>query len=600
MRLGVHVAGVRPCTKLGFQLLHGCFVDVHHDHAIHRQRDREPALQRVAQPPGEARVQGGLREQCRQQQAACRRGQHANEGAVQRSLHEVLQRTGMKGNSSVIPRRATASGATRGGMRSPAVPWQLRPMRRLATLVAVLLLAAALMPLPRAVAAQTGLEDLLARAAALSAAAQHREAYALLAAEEDEHIGEIPFDYALGRAALNAGLPDRATLAFSRVLALDPGHVGARIDSGRAFLALGNHAQARAVFEALLELDPPPALRSQLLVYLGQAGDARGRGLALRGYLGIAAGHSNNVNQAPAAGQVFVPGLLATLQLSDQNVRKADSYASVFGGIEGALPLQGRASLIGSAEFVQRSNRHESDFNVGGILGGLGMAWSGERYLLRAQAQAARSTLGGEASRDVNAVSLDAIDTGAGGRADFAFLLAGTSRYATPDLQVFDANFVTFGAGAMFRIAETSTISVAILADTDRDRGGNPSGNRDAYGFRATGETADRFQAQTGRSSRRAAVQLRRIRPVVPRRAQRRSRGLRGLPAVRRRAQAPAAAWRNAVGAELEHSYLRVSAHRLVARAAAGLPLDRSRSVTRLQQLAFEGAIAPVGPALAV
>jgi tetratricopeptide (TPR) repeat protein len=361
-------------------------------------------------------------------------------------------------------------------------------MRRLAFRLAILLLAAALMPLPRAVAAEPALQELLARAAALSAAEKHRDAYALLAAEEDTHIGEIAFDYALGRAALNAGLPDRATLAFSRVLALDPGHVGARIDSGRAFLALGNRAQARATFEDLLALDPPPALRAQLLVYLGQARSTRESSLALRGYLGISVGTSNNVNQAPAQGQVFVPGLLETLQLADQNVRKSDSYASLFGGGEVSLPLQGRASLIGSAEFSQRSNRHESDFNVGGLLGSLGLAWGGERYLLRAQAQAVRGSLGGRTSRDVNALNFDAIDTAASGRADFAFLQLGSIRHAIPELQIFDADFTAFGAGSLFRIAESSTLSVALLAGADKDQGGNPSGDRRVFGIRAQGD----------------------------------------------------------------------------------------------------------------
>jgi tetratricopeptide (TPR) repeat protein len=194
-------------------------------------------------------------------------------------------------------------------------------------------------------AAQSEVADLLARANELSLAGRHADAYALLAAEEDTHIGEIDFDYALGRAALNAGRPDRATIAFTRVLALNPGHAGARIDMGRAYLALGNRAQARAEFEALLALEPPPALRAQLLVYLGEArGEGRSRAAA-RGYLSVFAGTSTNVNQAPGQSQVFVPGLVAVLQLADQNVAKDDSFSGIGGGIEAAMPLCGQRLL---------------------------------------------------------------------------------------------------------------------------------------------------------------------------------------------------------------------------------------------------------------
>lgn len=362
-------------------------------------------------------------------------------------------------------------------------------MRHRARQLAALLLAALLATAPCLVAAQSALADLLQRAAALSDAGKYPEAYALLSAEEDTHIGEIAYDYALGRAALYAGRPDRATIAFSRVLALDPGHAGALIDSGRAYLALGNRAQAEAAFEALLALDPPPAIRAQLLVYLAQArGAERRAGAALRGYLTVAAGTSSNVNQAPGQGPVFVPGLPAVVQLSDQNVRKDDSFASMGGGLEFATPLSERASLIGSGEFLVRANAHESDFDVGGAAGSVGLAWSGDRYLLRGQVQLMRNTLGGETSRDVKALSFDVSETtspkpGAFGVL-FGFLHLGSYRHPRTDLQVYDADFVSLGAGMTTRFDEKSTASVALVTGYDDDKGGNPSGDRRGLGGR--------------------------------------------------------------------------------------------------------------------
>jgi outer membrane protein len=366
-------------------------------------------------------------------------------------------------------------------------------MRRRARPLVALLLAALLLAAPCLVAAQSALADLLTRAAAMSDAGKHAEAYALLAAEEDTHIGEIAYDYALGRAALNAGRPDRATIAFARVLALDSGHAGALIDSGRAYLALGNRAQAEAAFEALLSLDPPPAIRAQLLIYLGQArGAERTGGAALRGYLTVAAGTSSNVNQAPGQGPVFVPGLPTVVQLADQNVRKDDSFASLGGGVEAATPLTGRVSLIGSAEFLARANAHESDFDVGGLAGSLGLAWSGDRYLLRGQVQLMRNTLGGETSRDVKALSLDISETTSPTPGSFGvlfgFLHLGSYRHPPEDLKVFDADFVSAGAGVTTRFDEKSTLSVALVTGLDEDKGGNPSGDRRGIGGRIAWE----------------------------------------------------------------------------------------------------------------
>lgn len=340
---------------------------------------------------------------------------------------------------------------------------------------------------PGRVAAQSEIGDLLARASALSEAGRYAEAYALLAAQEDTHIGEVDFDYALGRAALNAGRPDRATIVFSRVLAIDSGHAGARIDMGRAYLALENWAQARVVFEALLALDPPPALRAQLLLYLGESrGESRARAAA-RGYLSVFAGTSTNVNQAPGQSQVFVPGLVAVLQLADQNVGKDDGFTGVGGGVEAAMPLRGRVSLIGNAEFLSRWNAHETAFDVGGVAASAGLAWAGERHVVRSQLQMVRNTLGGSTSREVRAFSLDFAERspapGTPG-AMFAYLHAGGFRHPPVDLQIFDADFVAAGVGATVPIDRKSTASVVFMAGSDNDRGGNPSGDRRGMGAR--------------------------------------------------------------------------------------------------------------------
>ena len=55
-------------------------------------------------------------------------------------------------------------------------------------------------------------------------------------------------------------------------------------------------------------------------------------------------------------------------------------------------------------------------------------------------------------------------------------------------LEIFDADFVTVGAGANVQLDGKSTISVAVLAGGDNDRGGNPSGDRRGLGFRMSWE----------------------------------------------------------------------------------------------------------------
>jgi tetratricopeptide (TPR) repeat protein len=339
-----------------------------------------------------------------------------------------------------------------------------------------------------AAAAGEPLAELLARARSVASSQGPAAAYELLAAAEDEHIGEIEFDYALGRAALDARRPDRATLAFARVLALEPLHAGALIDTGRAYLALGNAAQARAAFESVLSLDPPPAVRDQVRALLARGGAAPEGRLALRGYVEASAGWSSNVNQSPAAAQVFVPAFGANFDLAQQNIARSDSFLGLAGGIDAALPLDASVSLIGGAEFLQRWHRHETAFDLGavGLRGGLALA--GEERLTRAQLVTMRSDLGRDPARETAALSLEHIvSLRAAGALSF-FAQGGAFRHPLESLRIFDANFLTLGA-TLQALGERSSALLGVAAGGEDDTGGNPAGDKRLFAVRAAAET---------------------------------------------------------------------------------------------------------------
>src|ERR1035437_9210718 len=93
--------------------------------------------------------------------------------------------------------------------------------------------------------AASALEKLLTEAEALIQGAKPIEAYALLDPKDFEYSGNSRFDYLLGISALDSGHPDKATLAFERVLAVDPNFAGARLDMARAYFHLGDLARAK-------------------------------------------------------------------------------------------------------------------------------------------------------------------------------------------------------------------------------------------------------------------------------------------------------------------------------------------------------------------
>lgn len=340
------------------------------------------------------------------------------------------------------------------------------------------------------------LADLLARAKSLFSSGKFIDAYELLASAEDTYIGVIEFDYAFGRAALEAGRPDKATLALSRVLALDPSHAGALIDIGRAYLALGNYEQARVTFETLLGLNPPPAVRTQLQAYLEQARAAgrdlspRPGGLSPRGYLAAILGRSTNVNMSPGQSQVFVPVFGAIYELSKQNVAKADGFAGVMAGMDASLPVNDTYSLIGGGEFSQRRNDHESLFNLGGLGMRLGIAAATQTQLMRAQLFTGREYQGDSPSRDMNALGVDYLRSAGPDTQLLAFAQKGRLRYLPETIKIYDADFATLGIGASRKFAGESTAFVTISTGYQNDVGGNPSGDRDQLRLRVGADTA--------------------------------------------------------------------------------------------------------------
>jgi len=338
---------------------------------------------------------------------------------------------------------------------------------------------------------RSALAELIAGANALSGAGKPAEAYELLLSAEDTYIGTIEFDYALGRAALEAGHPDKATLALSRVLAQDPGHAGASIDMGRAYLALGDNVRARSTFERLLALDPPPPIRAQLQAFLDIANaplsPPANRSFS-QGYLAALLGYSNNVNQAPSQSAIFVPGLGSNFQLPGQNVKKPDSFAGLQGGMDLSRALNDTFSVAFGGEFLGRRNFHESDFNVGGFGAYLGLNAVKGAHAARVQALAARDYLGGTANRNLENLTFGYTGTVSPATQVLATLQGGRQRFVPGDFRIYDADFIVLSVGGTRRVDGTLSVFALVSTGYQNDVGGNPDGNRDLVGFQVGGE----------------------------------------------------------------------------------------------------------------
>ena len=201
-------------------------------------------------------------------------------------------------------------------------------------------------------------EKLLLDAEALMKAGMPEDAYKLLEPLEFDRAGEIRFDYLIGIAALDSGKPDKATLAFERVLAEDPGYVGARLELARAYFQLGDLSRARTEFEIVLNQNPSEVVRATIRKYLEKIEEKEsGKQTHFSGYAEITIGRDTNVNNASELSDNIVTPTTNPDEL-------ADNYFAMAAGAQVRHSLNANWLLYAGADLSQHNNYKQKNYDL--------------------------------------------------------------------------------------------------------------------------------------------------------------------------------------------------------------------------------------------
>lgn len=211
---------------------------------------------------------------------------------------------------------------------------------------------------------------------ALVKAGRPSEAYDLLAPMEFERSGDVRFDYLLGIAALDSGKPDKATLAFERVMAVNPNFAGARMDMARAYFDLGDISRAKVEFKELLKQDPPESVRVTIQKYLTAIEEkSNAKHNFVFGYFETSAGYDTNVNAATSQSLVPVPVLgNIPITLTSSQTKTGDDYFGINGGLNVVHPLSQKLAFYVGTDIRLRDNLTQNNFdtmNLNGNIGGI-------------------------------------------------------------------------------------------------------------------------------------------------------------------------------------------------------------------------------------
>lgn len=298
-----------------------------------------------------------------------------------------------------------------------------------------------------AAAADTQMEQ----ARALLREGKAAAAYALLEPQEFDRAGEVEYDTLLGVAALDGGKPDKATLAFERVLAVDPRAAGARLDMARAYFALGDLPRARQEFDLVAQYSPPPPARLVIDQYR-KAIDEReqAKRTVVSSYVEGFAGYDDNITSVVSD---FTNAVLNTYNLSGfqptgNAIMRGSGILGGAAGIEMTQRVNDALALTAGADF-----RHREVLNAS--------KYSSEQLDLRA---GANYTVGMDSYRagitfqdflqrtevptaNRNAFGINAEWRHTFGASDQGSLFGLATRQRFPDIPSNDINTVAWGAG---------------------------------------------------------------------------------------------------------------------------------------------------------
>jgi outer membrane protein len=344
---------------------------------------------------------------------------------------------------------------------------------------------------------QTGIdatEKLLRDAEVLMKDGKSADAYKLLEPFEFDRSGEVRFDYLIGIAALDSGMPDKATLAFERVLAEEPDYAGARLELARAYYQLGDTPRAKTEFETVLGQNPSAAARATIQKYLEDiAGQETGKRTFTSGYIEGTVGRDTNVNNASeSSDNIFIP------TPNPFSIELADNYFGMAAGGEVIHSLSANFRMYAGADMVKRNNLKYKSFNSFSHEERMGMIYGTGVDQYRLGLSGGQFSWGGAPYS--NNSGLSAEWRHAAGDSDQLNIFGQyvRYRYANIALQTNDINqqFAGFGwlhesdtkktmlYGSLYFGTEND-VGPATLANPD---GGRPDGAKRMGGFRVGGE----------------------------------------------------------------------------------------------------------------
>ena len=327
------------------------------------------------------------------------------------------------------------------------------------------------------VAASTDTQTLLREAESLLAGGESQRAYDLLGPREAALSGNPYFDYLLGVAALDSGRINEAILSLRRAVATAPGFSGARMELARALYEAGETGEARPLFVALLDEDPPPGVRDVLNRYIYAIDTQPGRiPSRFAPFAELFAGHDSNANGSTDEQQFL------GFTLSADNVETDSAFIEAAAGFDWTVPRSSRFAWQLGARASYRDNPDASFVNASVISTAGGMTWRSGSAFGRASLDAYWASRDGDSNESYGGADL-LLGRQLNERWDLSVGVRGGALRYDDSIEILDVNRTLYTLGASYRFASRGRFRIeAIGGSDDEQQSGSPYGNSKSGG----------------------------------------------------------------------------------------------------------------------
>jgi len=234
-------------------------------------------------------------------------------------------------------------------------------------------------------------DTFLEQADTLVKAGKFKEAYDLLATRESTYAGKFEYDFLLGVAALDAGMPQISIFALERAVATRPNNAGARVAIARNYYVLGEHKVAKVEFETVRAAKLPAEVLTGVERYLASLERKPAKASAFSGFIGVALGYDDNINSATEETQISIPAFsaLGLATLSPAAREQGDEYAEITAGLGYQHKVSETGLLVAGINLSQSIHMSGGDLDIGVYSASFGYVHVGDgsKFSIAAQGQ---------------------------------------------------------------------------------------------------------------------------------------------------------------------------------------------------------------------